>query len=159
MTRAELTTLLWELRRREGSALGLARVLGYKASNHIPALLRDVNPITPEVETCLRIALASDTHPSTILTAAGHGEIVPILERAYSGAAGTATPKDADPGAVACSELELWALAAVRRMQGRVPVELEAWLAAVALRLENLDQERSSSDASTDTAWRRGRRA
>lgn len=83
MTRSELTDLLLDLKMRAGSDQALAHKIGYRASNHIPNLLRRDNPITPNAQTCLRIARFAGRHPSEILRAAGHGDLVEIIEESY----------------------------------------------------------------------------
>jgi len=59
----------------------MARLLGLKQSGHVPALL--AGRITPNVATCLRIARATKMHPSTVLAAAGHQDVVDVFENAY----------------------------------------------------------------------------
>jgi hypothetical protein len=83
MTRQELTVVLRQLRIQAGSALVLSRQLGLSASNHIPRLLDEQDPIQPSVPTCLHIAALAGRHPNEILQAAGHEELIPILEAAY----------------------------------------------------------------------------
>jgi hypothetical protein len=83
--RTGLARLLKDLRVKASSDAALGRLLGL-SSNHIPRLLADEHPSTPSVETCLHVAIAAARDPGEILRAAGHGDVVDVLERAYRAA-------------------------------------------------------------------------
>lgn len=90
----------------KGNDLALARKFGLKRSGHIKKYMLDKDGMTPNVETCLRIAGVAGEHPSDVLRAAGHGPVVAVLESSYRdlsrhtcGAKSPSAPKEADHAA------------------------------------------------------------
>lgn len=108
MNRDRLTAWLVAMRAEAGSDLTMARRLGLKASNHIPALV--AGRTTPQVATCLRLADAVHAHPSDVLRAAGYEDVIPLLENSYGRAdliRHTAPRDSTDAAALAARDAEL----------------------------------------------------
>lgn len=110
MDRLWLLALLKDLREKAGSDLAFAKIVGYRHSGHVPKLLNDEGPM-PNVSTCLRIAQAAHAHPSDVLRAAGHDDVIPLLESVYAAARDlprhTLVAPSADADAAASREIAL----------------------------------------------------